>query len=293
MKKGQPGRTGLRVAVIGTGLMGSAMARRMVGQGLDVYAWNRSVDKLEPLTAVGVKAAASPEEAVEEADVVITMVPTGDVVASLADRFLPAMRTDAVWLQMSTVGGAWTDRLVRQAAEAGRPMLDCPVSGSSEPAAHGTLTLIVSGAEDALERARPVLDVLGTHTLYVGAAGQASRIKLIVNSWMAASVVAMADTLLACRQLSVDPALVLQVLDEGPLRMPYAMQKAEEIRAHHYPPGFPLALALKDLTLLADERDDPSRLGSLLRQALQQVVDAGHSREDIAAVAEQLGKPIP
>ncbi|MBT2234863.1 NAD-binding protein [Nonomuraea sp. NEAU-A123] len=97
--------------------------------------------------------------------------------------------------------------------------------------------------------------------------------KLIVNSWMAASVVAMADTLLACRQLGVDPGLVLQVLDDGPLRMPYAMQKAEEMRAGSYPPGFPLALALKDLDLLAGERDLPSPLSGVLQQALQQAVE--------------------
>ncbi|MFC5825979.1 NAD-binding protein [Nonomuraea insulae] len=127
--------------------------------------------------------------------------------------------------------------------------------------------------------------MLGSHTLYVGAAGQASRVKLIVNSWMTASVVAMADTLLACGQLGVDPSLVLQALDDGPLRMSYAMQKAEEIRAHNYPPGFPLELALKDLELLADERDHPSRLSGLLRTTLRQAVEDGHGREDIAAVA--------
>jgi 3-hydroxyisobutyrate dehydrogenase len=274
------------VAVLGTGLMGSAMARHMAGQGLDVRAWNRSPDKLRPLASWDVTTADSVEEAVREADAVITTVPTGNVVGALATRFLPAMPAEAVWLQMSTVGGTWTERLLRQAAEAGRRMLDSPVSGSSEPAAHGTLTLIVSGDKDALHHARPVLEVLGSHIVHVGTGAEASRVKLIVNSWMTASVVAMADTLLACEQLCVDPSLVLQVLDDGPLRMPYAMQKAEEIRAHAYPPGFPLELALKDLGLLADERDRQPPLPGVLRETLQRAVEAGHGREDIAAVAE-------
>ncbi|MBT2225167.1 NAD(P)-dependent oxidoreductase [Nonomuraea sp. NEAU-A123] len=280
------------VAVIGTGVMGSAMARRMAGQNLDVHAWNRSPDKPQALASWGVSAAASVEEAVRDADAVITTVPTGDVAASLAERFLPAMPAEAVWLQMSTVGGTWTERLLRQAADAGRHMLDSPVSGSSEPAAHGTLTLIVSGDKDALGRARPVLEVLGSHIVHVGTGAQASRVKLIVNSWMTASVVAMADTLLACEQLGVDPSLVLQVLDEGPLRMPYAMQKAEEMRAHSYPAGFPLALALKDLGLLADERGQHSPLSGLLQGTLHRAVEAGHDREDIAAVAEVLRQDI-
>ncbi|WP_346111070.1 NAD-binding protein [Nonomuraea maheshkhaliensis] len=116
--------------------------------------------------------------------------------------------------------------------------------------------------------------------------------KLIVNSWMTASVVAMADTLLACEQLRVDPSLVLQVLDDGPLRMPYAMQKAEEMRAHSYQAGFPLDLALKDLGLLADERDRQPRLPGVLRDTLERAVEAGHGREDVAAVAELMKQDI-
>ncbi|MGP4099869.1 NAD(P)-dependent oxidoreductase [Nonomuraea sp. KM90] len=276
------------VAVLGTGLMGAAMARRMAGQGLDVRAWNRSADKVRALAPWDVTVADSVEEAVRDADAVLTTLPTGDVVASLAARFLPAMPAEAVWLQMSTVGGTWAERLLRQATEAGRRMIDSPVSGSSEPAAHGTLTLIVSGDKEALDHARPVLDVLGSHTVHVGTGAQASRVKLIVNSWMTASVVAMADTLLACEQLRVDPSLVLQVLDDGPLRMPYAMQKAEEIRARAYPAGFPLELALKDLGLLADERDRQPRLPGVLRDTLRRAVESGHGREDIAAVAESM-----
>jgi 3-hydroxyisobutyrate dehydrogenase len=202
------------------------------------------------------------------------------------------MPAEAVWLQMSTVGGTWTERLLRQAAEAGRHMLDSPVSGSSEPAAHGTLTLIVSGEKDAFDRARPVLEVLGSHTVHVGTGAEASQVKLIVNSWMTASVVAMADTLLACGQLGVDPSLVLRVLDDGPLRMPYAMQKAEEIRARSYPAGFPLALALKDLGLLADERDRQPQLPGAVHDTLRRAVEAGHGREDVAAVAELLKQDI-
>ncbi|MEU0569721.1 NAD(P)-dependent oxidoreductase [Nonomuraea sp. NPDC005983] len=280
------------VAVLGTGLMGSAMARHMAGQGLDVHAWNRTADKARALRPDGVHPAASVEEAVRGADAVITMLPTGDVVASLAARFLPAMPAEAVWLQMSTVGGAWTDRLFRLAADADRRMLDAPVSGSSQPAEQGKLVLIVSGASEVLERARPVLDVLGSHIAHVGAAGEASRVKMIVNNWMTASVVAMADTMLACEQLELDPAHVLRVLEDGPLGMPYALQKAAEIRARAYPAGFPLSLALKDLGLLADERDRPSRLSDMVRETIRRAVEAGHGREDVAAVAELLRREL-
>ncbi|MFC4008472.1 NAD(P)-dependent oxidoreductase [Nonomuraea purpurea] len=280
------------VTVLGTGLMGSAMARHMAGQDLDVRAWNRTADKARALRPDGVRPASNVEEAVRGADAVITMVPTGDVVASLAARFLPAMPVEAVWLQMSTVGGVWTDRLLRLAADAGRRMLDAPVSGSSQPAEQGKLVLIVSGASEALERARPVLEVLGSHIAHVGTAGEASRVKMIVNSWMTASVVAMADTMLACEQLGLDPAHVLRVLEDGPLGMPYALQKAAEIRARTYPAGFPLSLALKDLGLLADERDRSSRLSDTVRETMRRAVEAGHGREDVAAVAEILRRDL-
>ncbi|WP_018655208.1 NAD(P)-dependent oxidoreductase [Actinomadura flavalba] len=272
------------VAVLGTGIMGSAMARTLLRDGHDVRVWNRTAARAAPLAASGATLAGDVPEAVRGADAVLTMVPTGEVVASLADALLPELAEDAVWVQTSTVGGPWTDRLLDRARRAGRMMLDSPVSGSSGPAEQGTLTMIVSGEVPALERARPVLDALGSRTVHVGTGGEASRIKLIVNGWMTATVLAMADALDACGRLGVDPAHVMDVVDGGPLAMPYALDKAREILRGDFAPGFPVDLARKDLRLLIDELPDASPLYRTVEGALGAASDAGRGRADVAAV---------
>src|SRR5438105_4854691 len=136
---------GKTVAVLGMGRMGSAMARRLVSTGHAVRAWDRSHEALSALDDGPITVARSVSEAVNGADADITMVPTGDVVASRAQQFLPAMSGSTVWIQTSTVGHAWAGRLYALAEGAGRQMIDCPVSGSTQPAEMGYLTMIVSG----------------------------------------------------------------------------------------------------------------------------------------------------
>lgn len=270
------------VTVLGAGTMGSAMARRLAAEGFTVRAWNRTAAKLKPLESAGVRPEGGVEDAVRGADAVITMLPTGSVVASVAERFLPAMGEDAVWLQTSTVGGPWTDRLHETARHAGRTMLDAPVSDGGGAAERGALTVIVSGPESAVERAGPVLAALASRVLHVGAGGEASRIKLIVSGWTAASVAAMAGTLSACRRLGADPAQAAKVLEGGPFAMPYALDEAEEVRDGARTPGFPVALGGKDLDLLIDELGDAPGLYRLVRDLLERPGDEGLDREDAA-----------
>src|SRR5262249_21151413 len=145
----------------------------------------------------GVAAAVDTATAVGDAAVVITMVTNGDAVRDVAERVLPAMRQEAVWVQASTVGADWADRLRLLADTHKRAMLDAPVSGSTAPARSGTLSWLVSGPARAIEIARPVLDSLGERVIVAGEGQQASRLKLVVNTWMTAATVAIADALAA------------------------------------------------------------------------------------------------
>jgi 3-hydroxyisobutyrate dehydrogenase len=130
-----------------------------------------------------------------------------------------------------------------------------------------------------------VLDALGQHVLVVGAQQQASRLKLIVNAWMTAATVAMADALQASNQLGVAREALLDVLDSGPLGMPYALQKAQLMTTHDYTPGFPVELALKDIRLLEQAEQRPTPLLRELDRRLTSAADAGHAHDDLAAVA--------
>ena len=123
-----------RLAVLGTGIMGGAMARRWAGQDFAVTAWNRDRVKAEQLTDAGVTVADDPAAAVEGADVIVTVLADGDVTEKVMVDALGAVGPTAIWLQMATVGIDTTDRLQAMAADIGVPFVDAPVAGTKQPA---------------------------------------------------------------------------------------------------------------------------------------------------------------
>jgi len=253
----------MKVTILGAGRMGAAMAKRLSETGHEVTIWDRNPDHAR---GVGVTAAA-------------------DSASAVADQMLPAMRHDAVWVQASTVGAEWADSLRALADANGRTMLDAPVSGSTGPARNGALSWILSGPASAVEAARPVLDSLGERVLVVGTGQEANRLKLIVNTWMTAATVAMADALTACDRLGVPRSALLEVVAGGPLAMPYALQKANLMTDGDFTAGFPVELALKDIRLTEQAEGLQPPLVHAIEERLQRAVDAGHARDDVAAVA--------
>jgi 3-hydroxyisobutyrate dehydrogenase len=274
----------MKVTILGAGRMGSSMAARLADTGHSVTIWNRDPDHARSL-GNGVKAVADAASAVADASVVITMVTDGKAVAAVAESMLPGMPGDAVWVQASTVGAEWADKLRAVADAHGRMMLDAPVSGSTGPARNGKLSWLVAGPSAAVEAARPVLDALGERVLVVGAGQEASRLKLVVNAWMTAATVAMADALAACDRLDLPRSALLEVLADGPLGMPYALQKAQLMTDGNFTAGFPVELALKDIRLIEQAEGLQPPLVHALEERLQRAVEAGHARDDVAAVA--------
>jgi 3-hydroxyisobutyrate dehydrogenase len=274
----------MKVTILGAGRMGSSMAARLADTGHSVTIWNRDPDHARDL-GKGVKAVADAASAVADASVVITMVTDGKAVAAVAESMLPGMPADSVWVQASTVGAEWADKLRAVADAHGRMMLDAPVSGSTGPARNGKLSWLVAGPSAAVEAARPVLDALGERVLVVGTGQEASRRKLVVNAWMTAATVAMADALAACDRLDLPRSALLEVLADGPLGMPYALQKAQLMTDGNFTAGFPVELALKDIRLIEQAEGLQPPLVHALEERLQRAVEAGHARDDVAAVA--------
>jgi 3-hydroxyisobutyrate dehydrogenase len=275
----------MNVTILGSGHMGSAMAARLVDTGHQVTAWDRNTEHAQHLAHIGVTVEPDVQSAVAAASVVITMVTNGEAVHAIAEQMLPALHPDAVWVQASTVGAEWADRLRALSNTHERTMLDAPVSGSTGPARNGTLSWLVAGPSTAIDAARPVLNALGERILVVGTEQQASRLKLIVNTWMTAATVAMADVLLACDRLGIPRSALLEVIGTGPLAMPYALQKAQLMTAGDFHAGFPVELALKDIRLAMQAESAQSPLVAAVEERLQHAVDAGHARDDVAAVA--------
>lgn len=290
-KTTQPAQTGVeisRVGLLGVGLMGSAMARRLLDRDIGVIAWNRSPEHLRVLEGYGGQSADEARDVVNAASVVITMLPTADVVLDVVEPLLEDWPKDTVWLQMSSVGAAEADRLTEVAEEHGVRLVDAPVSGSTHPAEEGELTILASGPESARSAVEPIFAALASRVLWVGEAGMGSRLKLAANHWMIVMVAALAESMHLCQDMGLDQQRFIELLDGGPLGSAYALQKLDEMRRHQYPAGFPVRLALKDLELVREVEQSSRAAMPLLGATLERFTTAGPdlADQDLAAIYE-------
>jgi 3-hydroxyisobutyrate dehydrogenase len=282
----------VRVGLLGVGLMGSAMGHRLLDQGIDVVAWNRSPERVIALEERGARRADGPAEAVFGAEVVITMLPTAPVVLGVVEPLLEDWPEETIWLQMSSVGAAEADQLVEVAQAHQVTLVDAPVSGSTHPAEEGELTILASGPDSARAPVEPVFEALGSRVLWVGEAGMGSRLKLAANHWMIAMTAALAESMHLCQEMGLDQRQFIELLDGGPLGSAYGLQKLDEMRRHDYPVGFPVRLALKDLELVREVEQSSKAALPVLDVALDRFrrADEDHADEDLAAVYE-VGRP--
>lgn len=274
------------VAVLGAGgIMGRAMAANILQAGLGVRAWNRSADKAAPLAEQGAVVLDSPAAAAEGADIVVTMLADTDAVLESVAPALQAAGPDVLWLQMSTVGEAGTERCLELAREHGVTMLDAPVLGTKEPAQAGALVVLGSGDESARERAQPVFDAVGSKTIWVGAAGAGTRLKLVANSWVLTVVEGTAETIALAEGLGVDPSLFLDAIAGGALDLPYLRLKGTAIIQRDFEPSFTLRLAAKDARLVAESAaaaDLQLPVFEAIAKRMTEGVDA-HGEKDMSA----------
>ncbi|QXJ26010.1 NAD(P)-dependent oxidoreductase [Actinomadura graeca] len=277
------------VALLGTGIMGAAMARNLLRNGHRVRVWNRTRSRAEPLAADGATVAGTPAEAIEGAEVVITMLSDGGTVLSVLAEAADALRPGQVWAQMSTVGVAALGPLADLAAERGLTFVDAPVQGTRQPAEQGTLVILAAGPEEVRARLEPVFGAVGQKTLWLGtdgAAGAATRLKLATVGFGISMTSIVAEALGLAKGLGLDPALFGEVVTGGPMDSPYLQAKMKAILAGDYTTSFALRNAEKDTRLIHEAAasagvrvDMNDAAGDRFRRALEQ----GHGDEDMAA----------
>ncbi|GAA1687448.1 NAD(P)-dependent oxidoreductase [Glycomyces endophyticus] len=279
----------LHVAVLGTGIMGAAMARNLARAGHRVTAWNRSRDKAEPLAADGVRIADTPADAVTGADAVLTMLHDGPAARTVIEQAAPALTPGTRWIQSTTAG---LDGAADLAALADRHALvyfDAPVLGTRAPAEAGQLTVLAAGPDDD-PVANAVFDAVGAKTVWTGATGadaSASRLKLVANSWVLVLTHGIGEVLALAEGLGVDPQGFFDLIAGGPLDAGYAHAKGGLIldRATATT-SFGLDTALKDATLIVDAarahgvRLDLAEAGA---ERFRRASEQGHGDEDMAA----------
>ncbi|MFI1073887.1 NAD(P)-dependent oxidoreductase [Streptomyces puniciscabiei] len=278
------------VSVLGTGIMGAAMARNLCRAGLEVRAWNRTREKAEPLAADGARIAGTPAEAVEGADVVLTMLYDGNTVLDVMREAAPVLRPGTVWAQCTTAGLELVTDLAAFAGEHGLVFYDAPVLGTKQPAEAGQLTVLAAGPEEGRETVAPVFDAVGAKTMWTGSdggAGSASRLKLVANSWVLAATAAAGEVLALSRALGVDPQGFFDLIEGGPLDMGYLRAKsALVLDGRLTPPSFAVTTAEKDARLIvqAGERSGVRLdVAAAAAERFARAAAQGHADEDMAA----------
>jgi 3-hydroxyisobutyrate dehydrogenase len=270
------------VTVLGTGTMGAGMVRSLRRARIPVRMWNRDGAKARALTDTGAEAFESPAEAAEGADVVLTIVFDADAAIGVIRQARPAEGT--VWLQCTTVGVEGAERTIDVARDLGLVLVDAPVLGTRKPAEEGTLTVLASGPESARDVVAPVLEAIGSRTLWTGEAGAGSRLKMACNAWLFMVTAGAAQSIALARGLGLDPADFLAAIEGGAMDSPYAHVKGANMIKGEHPLSFGLTGAAKDARLIRDALRSAGLSDRLDAAVLETMELAVHRQQEPGAV---------
>ncbi|HSB42851.1 MAG TPA: NAD(P)-dependent oxidoreductase [Methylomirabilota bacterium] len=283
------------IGLVGVGLLGTAVATRLLAAGHRVVGFDTAADRMRALRDMGGEAAASARAAALVSDAVCTLLPTLPAVETAIlgpEGIAAAGKPGQVLIQMSTISPALTARLAAESRARGLDFLDCPVSGTSGVVAQGGGVLFVGGEPDVFERWRPLLAAMGSRTIYIGAAGQAMVLKLVANLLVALHSAAAAEALhLAC-QAGLDPARALEALAGSAADSRMLQVRGPLIVRGEYPAQMKLELFMKDLHLIQDAAAAAGAalpLTDVAERLYAAAVAAGHGGEDLAVVVTALG----
>ena len=282
----------MRVAFLGLGRMGDAMARRLAG-AFDLAVFNRDLGKARPFAALGARVATTVREAAEDADLAITMLADDAAEEALAfgpGGLLEVLPPGAIHVSMSTLGIATSARLAETHAEAGQGYVAAPVFGRPPAAASGQLWILAAGAEADLARCQPVFEALGQGVFPLGERpATAHALKLAGNTLLVTVVEALGEVFAFGEKAGIPPETALKVLNTALLKSPLAeAYGAAVVKELFDPAGFALRLGLKDVSLAlraAEAYQAPMPLASVLRDRLLTATARGYGDLDLSALS--------
>ncbi len=247
-----------RIGFIGLGIMGRGMAANILKAGFPLTVWNRTPERTDELAAAGATVAASPAALAAGCDIIITCVSdTPDVEAVIlgAEGVIHGAQPGSLVIDMSTISPAVTKQIAAALAEKGVAMLDAPISGGSEGAARGTLSIMVGGSAADLQRAMPVLQTMGQRITHVGPSGAGQTVKLVNQVMVVGNCLAMAEGLMLAQAGGVDLDKCLEAVSGGAAGSWMLSNRGPQILARDWRPGFTIALQQKDLRLVLEAAD--------------------------------------
>ncbi len=286
------------VAFIGLGNMGLPMAKNLLGAGHTVRGFDLSEEVRAACTEAGGIACSAVTEAVDGADVVITMLPSGAIVKSVYGEVFTAAKAGALFIDSSTIDVATAREVAADAESKGFTMVDAPVSGGVGGAAAGTLAFMVGGTEEAFKSAEPILDPMGAKIVHCGQSGNGQAAKACNNMLLAISMIGVSEAFNLGRSLGLDDQTFFDVASNAsgqcwsltsycPVPGPVETSPAN----NDYNPGFATALMLKDLRLAMEAAGSTGAntpLGKLSEEIYTAMNDAGNGGVDFSGVIKHL-----
>jgi 3-hydroxyisobutyrate dehydrogenase-like beta-hydroxyacid dehydrogenase len=283
-----------RIAIVGVGLLGSAVASRLLAGGFAVTGYDSRPDQLKALGPRGLKPASSPKDAVAGADAVFTILPSLETVESVIlgpGGLLESLARSATLIQMSTISPTLTRRLGAAAAAAGIGFLDTPMSGTSAMVERGDCTIFAGGDAALVDACRPVFAAIAKRTVHVGPIGSASLAKLATNLLVGLNTAALAEALVLGTKGGLAPQALLDILKDSAAASKMVDVRGPLMVERRFDPQMKLDLFLKDFRLMLEEAQ---RLGvalpltSLTQQICTATAAAGRGGEDLAALITTL-----
>lgn len=283
----------MKIAFLGTGLMGHPLAARLLHRAYNVAVYNRSIDKARPLEALGATVHSNPHDAVTAGDWVIMMLSDASAIHEtlLGAQVRPLLQGRRV-LNMGTISPAQSREIGERVARAGGRFMECPVLGSIPEAKHGTLILMFGGTADQFREALPMLQTFGPMPLHIGEVGQASTVKLAMNQLIASLTAGFAMSLGLILAEGADVDKFMTVVRESALYAPTYDKKLPRMLERRFEdPNFPLKHLLKDVRLIKRSAEADGLNTSLLASLetlLQTSVDQGLGDLDYAALYDRI-----
>ena len=284
----------MNVAFIGLGTMGMPMALNLLKAGHRIFAYNRTQSKANNLAAQGATAASSPQQAAEQAEIIITCVsdsPDVEAVVLGDGGIVYGARSGSLLIDMSTVSPGATRRIAQTLAQSGIRMLDAPVSGGSEGAQQGTLSIMVGGDAADVERAMPVLQAMGRTITHVGAIGAGQITKAINQIIVAGTYWSVAEGMALGIKAGLDMNQVVQAVGSGAAGSWGLTHRSGNMIDNDYPLGFRVRLHQKDLAIAlqtARELQLPLPVAAYVEQIENGLIAKGHGDEDVSAIARSV-----
>jgi 3-hydroxyisobutyrate dehydrogenase len=269
------------------------MANRLLSQGFPVAVYNRNAQKAKPFADAGAFVAGSPAEAASRSEIIISMVADDNASRSMwlgEKGALAGAISGQVLIECSTLTVGWIQELVSAAAQKGCKLLDAPVTGTKPHAASGELVFLVGGAEDALEKARPVLSVLGKDVVHFGPSGSGALMKLVNNFMCGVQAASLAEALSLVQAGGLDRNKAIAVLTNGAPGSPLVKVVSSRAAAQDFTPNFELRLMAKDLGY-ADQTAQRLRHSHLetatsALKIFERAIASGYGEKDFSAVLE-------